>query len=152
MSWEYRRWADGRVEIVRRRSFLKLSLWSAASLLAVVAMGTFTFLKPRTALEKPSSSYAQQQAMVEVLRRGDVKAVYEVLPAYSALDRVGKQRLLALIGHLQIIELRPFLEHQLDRESDSRVRQTLRAVLMTLERSVSNDSIPRPRRNECSCA
>lgn len=132
MTWEYRRWADGRVEIIRRRSFLKLGLWSAASLLAVAGLGYVGY----RSLDLESSGAtpaAQSKASKQLVLTGDREAAWHVVARYHQLDARGRLELWRTVAHLKMLEILPFAQLQLEKEQDPRVRRAVEKIVERFE-------------------
>ncbi len=131
MSWfsvprEYRRFADGRVEIIERRSFLRIGL----AVLGVVAVGvgsaavvmTKAPMGGETAGELNRHPELTKDIAVRILREQDRDAVYRILTRYEVLDVVERNLFWNLVLAFDLKDLKPFAESALRRETVPSVR------------------------------
>jgi len=133
MSWEYRRFADGRVEILKRRSFLKLAAISTG-ILGLIAGGGYFVGKPYFQGAAPRSAAEDDAAMDQILTNRDVAALYRIVPHYHRLDRGERMDFWAMAAHLKVAEMLPFAEVQLRTETDQEVLDNIEAAKRILER------------------
>ncbi|MEQ8763024.1 MAG: hypothetical protein RL885_03795, partial [Planctomycetota bacterium] len=95
MSWfktpsEYRRYADGRVEIIERRSLLKISLAALGAL--AVAAGTAAVVMTSSPMggtggeDLSRHPELTQQVVARILEEQDHDALYRILGHYDSLD------------------------------------------------------------------
>ncbi len=142
MSWfskpvEYRRYDDGTVEIIERRSFLRIG---AAVLvgLGLVSAGAYTFrtppeMGPGSSGGNDRSLYLTQQAMVRIVDEADVEAVYRILPHYAQLTAGERFLFWSAVASLHIDELKAFAGMARLRENDTRVRTIISMFLRAAE-------------------
>ncbi|MEQ8762589.1 MAG: hypothetical protein RL885_01595 [Planctomycetota bacterium] len=140
MSWfkkpvEYRSYSDGSYEIIERRSLLRIGA-AALGLSSVIAGGAFVvprIVAPET-VDTPQASIA-----VEIIKRRDTKAVYQVLSQYDRLDRIAKTDFWGAVLLLRMTDLIPFAKSRLEIENDRAVRDSIQTAIKGLEQLSTNE-------------
>ncbi|MEQ8763026.1 MAG: hypothetical protein RL885_03805 [Planctomycetota bacterium] len=140
MSWfstpsEYKRYADGRVEIVHRRSVLKIGLAALGAL--AVAGGTAAVVMTTSPMGGTSGEDLSrhpeltQQVVARILEEQDHDALYRILGHYDSLDPVERTQFWRLAVAFKLKDLRPFAERAVVVETYPLAKAKLELFLRT---------------------